>query len=328
MLERTRTGDRADDGGNDTMISTTATQVRHDVTQGIRRFMAGFTLETTPGSAAKITCFRDHVRPETPVYITFLPGSNFDDTVAVARRLRGEGLEPIPHFAARSVPNRSFLDDGLARLSGEAGVTRVLVIGGAVPQPVGDFSDSMQLLDTGLFDRHGIRSIGLAGHPEGSPDIGDEGIRQALRWKNDFAKRTDAKLYLVTQFCFEAEPIIRWDRRLQAEGNRLPIVIGVPGLATIKTLLAHSKACGIGASMAFLTKQAMNVAKLLTVSAPDRLVADLAAYKARDPKCGIAGVHMYPLGGLKKTADWSYAVADGRFDLDRGQTGFDVQALT
>jgi methylenetetrahydrofolate reductase (NADPH) len=286
--------------------------------------MAGFTLETTPGSAAKIERFRDHVRTDTPVYITFLPGSNFDDTVAVAKRLRGEGLEPIPHFAARSVPGRAFLDEALARVCGEAGVTRVLVIGGAVPQPVGEFSDSMQLLGTGLFDKHGIRTIGLAGHPEGSPDISDEGIRAALRWKNDFAKRTSASLYLVTQFCFEAAPIIAWDQRLQSEGNRLPIVIGVPGLATIKTLMAHAKACGIGPSMTFIAKQAMNVAKLLTVSAPDKLVTELAAYKARDPKCGISGVHMYPLGGLKKTSDWSYAVVDGRFELNSKHTGFEA----
>jgi methylenetetrahydrofolate reductase (NADPH) len=264
------------------------------------------------------------VRTDTPVYITFLPGSNFDDTVAVAKRLRGEGLEPIPHFAARSVPGRAFLDEALARVCGEAGVTRVLVIGGAVPQPVGEFSDSMQLLGTGLFDKHGIRTIGLAGHPEGSPDISDEGIRAALRWKNDFAKRTSASLYLVTQFCFEAAPIIAWDQRLQSEGNRLPIVIGVPGLATIKTLMAHAKACGIGPSMTFIAKQAMNVAKLLTVSAPDKLVTELAAYKARDPKCGISGVHMYPLGGLKKTSDWSYAVVDGRFELNSKHTGFEA----
>lgn len=298
-----------------------------DVQQEIRDFMAGFTLETTPGSAAKIANFRDHVRPQTPVYITFLPGSNFEDTIAVAKRLRGEGFEPIPHFAARSVPSKAFLDDGLSRLCGEANVSRVLIIGGAVPTPVGEFSDSMQLLATGLFDRHGIRSVGLAGHPEGSPDISDEGIRAALKWKNDFAQRTNAKMYLVTQFCFEAEPIIAWDRKLQAEGNRLPIHIGVPGLATIKTLLAHSKACGIGASMTFLSKQALNVAKLLTVSAPDRLVTELAAYKSRDPKCGIAGVHMYPLGGLKKTADWSYAVADGRFQLNATRSGFEVEVM-
>ncbi|MEK0416993.1 MAG: hypothetical protein RI949_999 [Pseudomonadota bacterium] len=306
------------------MDMTTQGIAQRDTRQEIRQFMEGFTLETTPGSAAKIENFRDHVRAQTPVYITFLPGSDFADTIAVAKRLRAEGLEPIPHFAARSVPSKQFLADGLERLCGEANVSRVLIIGGAVPTPVGEFSDSMQLLATGLFDQHGIRTIGLAGHPEGSPDITDEGIRAALKWKNDFAQRTNAHLYLVTQFCFEAEPIIRWDQKLQAEGNRLPIHIGVPGLATIKTLLAHSKACGIGASMTFLTKQAMNVAKLLTVSAPDRLVTELAAYKANDPRCGIAGVHMYPLGGLKKTAEWSYAVADGRFKLNATKTGFEV----
>lgn len=311
--------------GAPAMTAIAETALRHDVRQEMQQFMEGFTLETTPGSAAKIQNFNDHVRRGTPIYITFLPGSNFDDTVTVAKRLRSEGFEPIPHIAARSVPSRAFLENGLARLCGEADVSRVLLIGGGVPQPVGEYSDSMQLLATGLFDRHGIRSIGLAGHPEGSPDISDEGIRAALRWKNDFAQRTTAHLYLVTQFCFESEPIIRWDQQLQAEGNRLPIHIGVPGLATIKTLLAHSKACGIGASMTFLSKQAMNVAKLLMVSAPDRLVTELAAYKARDPKCGIAGVHMYPLGGLKKTADWSYAVADGRIEMNRTQTGFEIQ---
>ena len=307
------------------MAAVPSFKSQHDIRREIQQFMSGFTLETTPGSAAKIADFRQHVRPETPIYITFLPGSNFADTIAVAKRLRREGFEPIPHIAARSVLSKAALQDGLERLCGEANVSSVLIIGGGVPTPVGEFSDSMQLLGTGLFDRYGIRSIGLAGHPEGSPDISDEGIRQALRWKNEFAKRTSASLHLVTQFCFEAEPIIRWDQRLQAEGNRLPIYIGIPGLATIKTLLAHSKACGVGASMAFLTKNLMDVAKLLTVSTPDKLVIDLAAYKARGSKCGIAGVHMYPLGGLKKSADWSYAVADGRFQMNRSETGFDVQ---
>lgn len=135
-----------------------------------------------------------------------MPGSNFDDTVAVAKRLHNEGFVPIPHFAARSIPNKTFLENGLERLRDEANVSRVLLIGGAVPTPVGDFSDSMQLLDTGLFDKFGIRSIGLAGHPEGSPDMSDEAIREALQWKNQFSHRTDAHMYLVTQFCFEAAP--------------------------------------------------------------------------------------------------------------------------
>lgn len=295
----------------------------------ISAFMSGFTIETTPGSAAKTADFREHLRPGTDVYVTFLAGTDFGATIEVAKRLRKEDFNPVPHIAARSTPSRAFLDDSLARLSGEANVNHVLTIGGAVAQPVGEFSDTMQLLGTGLFDKHGIRNIGVAGHPEGSPDITDEDILKALKWKNDFAQRTGADLYVTTQFCFEAAPVIAWDRRLQAEGNRLPVHIGIPGLATIKTLMAHAKACGIGPSMRFISRQAMNVAKLLTVSAPDALVTQLSEYKATDARCGITGVHVYPLGGLKKSADWAYAVVDGRIELkyDRNSgkaAGFDV----
>ena len=292
--------------------------------QQVAAFMAGFTAETTPGSAAKTPDYREHLRPGAVVYITFLPGSDFDDTIAVAKRLAGEGFRPVPHFAARSIRDAALLDDKLARLAGEVGLEQVLVIGGAVDTPAGDFSDTMQLLETGLFDKHGIRKFGLAGHPEGSPDISDHAIAEALRWKNDFAERSGAELYLVTQFCFEAGPVIAWDRRIQAEGNRLPVHIGVPGLATIKTLLSHAKACGIGPSMKFLTRQARNVTKLMRVSAPDKLITDLAAYQADDPGCGIAGVHMYPLGGLRRSAKWGYAVADGAFTMNRDGRGFSV----
>jgi methylenetetrahydrofolate reductase (NADPH) len=145
-----------------------------------------------------------------------------------------------------------------------------------------------------------------------------------LAWKNAFAERTGADLYIVTQFCFEAAPVIAWDKRLRAGGNRLPIHIGIPGLATLKTLLGHAKACGIGPSMRFLTRQARNVTKLMTVSAPDRLVTDLAAYRASDPDCGIAGVHVYPLGGLRRSALWANAAAEGQITMGRDGKGFTV----
>ena len=292
--------------------------------QPIIDLLSGFTTETTPGAAAKIADYRAHLRPDTTVFITFLPGSDFADTISVAARLRREGFKPVPHFAARSIPSRAFVEDGLAQLAGEAGVDEVLLIGGAVDRPVGEFSDTMQLLGTGVFDRYDIARIGVAGHPEGSPDIPDERIRSALSWKNEFAERTDASMYVVTQFCFEADPVIEWDRRIQTEGNRLPVYVGIPGLASLKALIGHAKACGVGPSMRYLTRQARNVAKLLTVSAPDRLVTALAAYRATDPECGIHGLHMYPLGGLKKSAQWARSVVDGRFEfLDDGK-GFEV----
>lgn len=302
----------------------TATASGADVKRQIIDFMSGFTAETTPGSALKISDYREHLRPDTTVYITFLPGSDFNDTISVAKRLKGEGLNPVPHFAARSIPDKAFLEENLKKLKGEVDIDQVLIIGGAVNTPLGDFSDSMQLLETGLFDKYGIKKFGVAGHPEGSPDMPEEAIKAALSWKNDFAERTGAEVYVVTQFCFEADPVIAWDKHIQAEGNKLPVIIGIPGLATLKTLLAHAKACGVGPSMRFLSRQARNVTKLLTVSAPDKLVTALAAYQANDPDCGIVGVHMYPLGGLRRSSKWSYGVTDGHFTMSKDGRGFSV----
>ena len=295
-----------------------------DAKRQVVDFLSGFSIETTPGSAAKIPDYREHLRPGTTVNVTHLPGSDFADTVATAKRLKAEGFEPAPHFAARSTPDRRTLEDWLKRLQDEVGVTHILALGGGVSAPIGDFDSSMQLLETGLFDKYGIETIGVAGHPEGSPDIPDPALAEALGWKNAFADRSDAAVYIATQFCFEAAPIIEWDRRIRAAGNRLPIHIGVPGLATIKTLLNHARACGVGPSMRFLTRQASKLAKLMTVNAPDRLVLDLARYRAEDPDCGIHQVHVYPLGGLRKSAAWVYGVLDGDFALDRDGKGFKV----
>ena len=302
----------------------TAEEMETDIKQSIAGFMRHYSCETTPAAARKIAHFSDYLTPGTPVFITCLPGSDFSETLETAVKLKNQGFIPVPHIAARGISNARKLNDNLNRLVAEAGITGVLLIGGGFDAPVGEFSDTMQLLETGLFDRHGITHINVAGHPEGSPDISEEDILKALAWKNAFAERTGAHVQIVTQFCFDSAPIIAWDKAIQAQGNKLPIRIGLPGLATIKTLIAYARSCGVGNSMRFLTRQARNVTKLLSVSAPDKLVADLAAYKANDPACGIVSAHMFPLGGLKCTTNWANAVAAGRFELNH-KDGFDIK---
>lgn len=297
-----------------------------DLKDSIAGLMDGFSVETTPGAAEKIPDYRAHLEPGTRVFVTFLAGSDFDQTVTTSARLAREGMQPVPHLAARSITDRRTLEENLRRLRGEAGVSEVLVIAGAVDTPVGEFSDSMQLLETGLLDRFGIRRVGVAGHPEGSPDIPDDAIARALEFKNAFARRSDAELYVITQFCFAAGPVIEWEQRLRQAGITLPLYVGLPGLATVKSLLGHARACGVGASMSFLTRQTRNVARLLTVSAPDALVCALAEYRASTPECAIAGTHVYPLGGLKRSARWSYAAANGRLTLNARGDGFRVDA--
>jgi len=275
-------------------------------------FMRGFSVETTPGGDAKVADYRAHLPGGATVAITHLPGADWRDGVRVAARLRREGFEPAPHVAARSMANLQELNEFLARLAGEAGVREAVALAGSVAAPVGPFDSSMALLETGLFDKHGIARLGVAGHPEGNRDIGDDALAAALRWKNDFAARTDAKLYLVTQFVFDAAPLLAWARAINHAGNALPIHAGIPGPATLKTLIHYARACGVGASMKFLTRQARHVAKLLALNTPDKLLLDLAA---AGPAAGITRAHFYPLGGLRRTALLAGALAAGRFTV-------------
>ena len=62
--------------------------------------------------------------------ITFLPGDNYRHNVETASALHRAGYNPVPHIAAREMTSHDALDDFLARLRGEADVSRVLLISG------------------------------------------------------------------------------------------------------------------------------------------------------------------------------------------------------
>jgi methylenetetrahydrofolate reductase (NADPH) len=231
----------------------------------------------------------------------------------------------VPHLAARSLRDAGQLDELLAAFTSRCGVEEVLCIGGGVDKPVGAFDATIQVLETGLIQKHGIRSVGVAGHPEGSPDITDEEIAAALAAKNALAARDGLNLYIETQFCFEADIVLDWERRVRAAGNTLPIRIGIPGPATIKTLFRFAQISGIGPSMRFVAKQAKNVAKLMTVQSPHMLITGLAEGMAADDACLIRHFHYYPFGGFARTAAYAGGVAEGNIEL-LPKGGFDVIA--
>src|SRR3546814_18791409 len=118
----------------------------------------------------------------------------------------------MPHFAARSIPSRQALEDYLKARADVTELRHVVTLAGAVDKPLGPFDSSMAILETGLFDKHGVETIGVAGHPEGSPDIAPAALEAALAWKNAFAERSDAQFYIAIQFSFEAAPIIASDK--------------------------------------------------------------------------------------------------------------------
>lgn len=212
----------------------------------------------------------------------------------------------MPHFPARIIRSRRELTEWIAQYRGEAGISQGLVIGGGLSNPAGEFEDSMQMLETGLFD--GFEHVHIAGHPEGNRDIDPDGsddmLMQALKWKQAFLERTDARVAITTQFCFEAAPVIAWADRLAAERIHLPIHIGLAGPAQLHTLIKYALACGVGASTRVLQRRAKDVTKLLVPYEPTEVLEELAAHKERHPECGIERVHFFPLGGIKANADW------------------------
>lgn len=270
--------------------------------------IAGWSIEVMPRTAAKIDDFRTILPAGTRVYIAHLSSTPIEDMVATARRLNREGFPVMPHIPARSIPDVRTLADWLERYRSEADVRQALLLGGGNATPAGDFHSSMQLIETGLFDRHGFTHLHVAGHPEGSRDVDPDGSTtladQALLWKQDFASRTDAKLAIVTQFGFDAQPIIDWTERIQAAGVTMPIHVGIAGPARLQTLIKYAISCGVGPSMRVLQKRAMDMTKLLLPYEPTDLVAALGGYKIRNPRSLIEQLHLFPLGGIQMAADW------------------------
>ena len=214
------------------------------------------------------------------VYITLLPGNNYKDVVNKALELSKSGFNPVPHFPARSIKNLLELKDYVKRCK-DAGVKQALVIGGS-SQPIGDFHCSLQLLETGLFE--GFK-IGIAGHPDGSPDISDSDLKKAMIDKKPYAD------YIVTQWLLDVRPIKEF-----ISNQTLPVHVGITGPLKISSLLKFASIVGAKNSLDFLKSNATKAIDLLKPKDPNEIINDL--------KKSTNNFHIYTFGGLKETNKW------------------------
>lgn len=277
-------------------------------------FISGYSIEVVPNSAAKIESFKEILPINTRVYIAHLETENIATMVATAKRINEEGFTVMPHIPARIIQNQTMLNDWISMYQNEAGVKEALLLAGGSTKPVGDYDSSMQLIESGLFDKAGFKRLHIAGHPEGSKDIDPDGgmknVSEALSWKQEFSNRTDADMAIATQFCFDADVVNKWAKNIEEDGIDIPIHIGIAGPAKLQTLLKFSVECGIGASMKILTKRAKDLTKLLLPYKPTQMLTDLSEYKSKDPTLNIEQVHFFPIGGIKQTTDWLEEVLD------------------
>ena len=214
------------------------------------------------------------------VYITMLPGNDYREVANKATELTKSGFNPIPHFPARSIKNQSELKDFANRCK-DGGVKQALVIGGSA-QPIGDFHCSLQLLETGLFEGW---KIGIAGHPDGSPDISDKDLEKAMNDKKPYAD------YIITQWCLDVEPISAFLSK-----QTLPVRVGITGPLKITSLLKFANIVGAKNSINFLKTNVTKALDLLKPRDPNDIIEKL--------KDSADNFHIYTFGGLKETNKW------------------------
>jgi methylenetetrahydrofolate reductase (NADPH) len=289
----------------------------------IQDLAKSYSIEITVREAKRVERFADVVPKGTWVYIPHIPGTDLQDTVDLAARLRKEHMEPVPHVVGRRFETFEVLDSFLNQLAGQAGVEQVLAVAGDTAEPAGKIESALQVLESGLLEKHGIRRIGVAGHPEGHKQVSDAVLRAALRQKNAYAKKTGVYVYILTQFIFSAEPVIHWEARTTEIGE-LPYMVGLPGLASPASLLKFALDCGVGASLEAFAKRAGKFTKLLTVATPDDTLVNLVQYRETKPASHLAGIHFFPFGGFKRTAAWANKIVEGQFELNSDGTGLIV----
>lgn len=240
----------------------------------------------------------------TPVYVNHLPRYPLEHALKALVALREANLEPVPHIAARRVASRAEAQAFITRATRLAGVTRVLLIGGDVPEPVGPYADAAALLREDFLAEHGLNQVGLPGYPEGHPGIPSDRLAAAMDEKLALARGHGLVPYVVTQFSFAPSRIVEYSAGLARKAPDVPVYVGLAGPTNPVALLRFAQRCGVSASLRALQAEGMRAVRLVThVDPTDQLMA-LAHHLRSGSASNVVGVHLYSFGGVARTARW------------------------
>ena len=276
----------------------------------IAAFMRGLFARSDAAVGGRCRGARRVLPRGTRVYLSAVPHRPAEEVVSAAIRLRAAGLEPVPHLAVRNFASADALDDFLARLNGEAEVRRLLVIAGDRGEH-GPFRSAVEVIDSGLFRRHGIREIGIAGYPDGHPRIGNDALDRALAEKIAAAEAIGLAVHIVTQFCFDARrSSITW-RGCAISASSIRCASGSPARPAFRRCCATPAAAACAPRRKRSRGAPGMLRQMFAMSAPDDLVRALA-----EAAPSQVSAHFFSFGGLPPTARWAQAVADGRIVLE------------
>jgi methylenetetrahydrofolate reductase (NADPH) len=266
--------------------------------------LIGGSLEISPRELHRAADVAALLPTNTCVYIPSLPGLPLARTLEAIAAMRAAGLDPVPHVSARRILNeeefRAFLKEAVAK----HGVHRVLLLGGDEPKAKGPFTDSLQLLESGLLADSGIREIGVAGYPEGHPRISAGSLQQAFDRKRRLTREQGLGVYVVTQFSFAPHRVVEYCANLARTAPDVSIYAGIAGPTDPVALARYAQRCGVSVSLRALRTLGSGIARLVTNADPREQLIALARYSLQREPSNLVGVHIYSFGGAVRTAAW------------------------
>ena len=280
----------------------------------ITSLIENFTIELNPKVKNKLD--KIPIDPKNCIYITYLPDADELDILDTIEFVAKQNLTPIPHLPARTMKDLDQVKNFLKEVRNRTDSNKILIIGGGGDQK-GIIDSSLDILESNLLKDFGFYDIGIAGHPEGSPDIDNQTIESFLIKKYQLSIKNSLNLEIVTQFFFNADPFIKWCEGLMQKKISIPVRVGFPGPASFKTLLNFGLMSGVGNSLNFLKRNSAKVSDLLTKTSNDEMLFALADYAHQNSF--LKNFHCFPFGGFEKTCHWLMELQNGHFIIENGK---------
>ncbi|MCY4128813.1 MAG: methylenetetrahydrofolate reductase [Gammaproteobacteria bacterium] len=273
-----------------------------ETSRTLQGLVATASLEVLARDIVQRPAILEQVEPDTEVYVPFPPTGSWEETLAASRSLAERGCRPIPHLPARRLKNRDELIQWAKSLE-SAGVRSVMLIAGDVLEEQVYFKDSLELLQTKILVTHGVERVGVAVYPDGHPYIAKKDLNDAFLRKLDVASRDGFMLKAVTQFGFDASPLLAWLTKASDLGLQVPVSVGVAGPTQMKTLIRYAAKCGVRHSVrGLLTKP--SALRMLGQWDPISVLSPVAERLSSGLDVRVENAHVFTFGGVRKVIEW------------------------
>jgi methylenetetrahydrofolate reductase (NADPH) len=274
-------------------------------------FVRSASLEVTQPTSAEIEQIASVLPAGTELFISDVPRRSVEDVASVCASMAAAGLVPVPHIAVRRMESAAAFDRLVAACVERGSARKAMLIAGDYDTPAGPFDDVASALKERALQDSGINEVSVAGYPEGHPRISPDTLANALETKLTLLAAQGIEQRIVTQFGFDSDALVRFVLRLRQAGVSCPVLLGLPGPASAKTLTQFALRCGVRSTGRLFVRGRRRIGHLLFGDNSEQFLSRVSGF-AGEGRGGDIRPHVFSFGGGVATARWIRGLQDGR----------------